>query len=50
MGKGVLIAFTVLGVGALALAGIDLLVEGHLPLITLALGGGAIVLTIGSQL
>jgi hypothetical protein len=33
----------------LALAGLDLIIEGHLPVMQIALGGGLLVLTIGSQ-
>ncbi|MDX2239684.1 MAG: hypothetical protein NW224_03270 [Leptolyngbyaceae cyanobacterium bins.302] len=47
---GILGVFTLLAIGLLALAGLDLIIEGHLPVMQIALGGGLLVLTIGSQL
>ncbi len=46
---GILGVFALLAIGLLALAGLDLIIEGHLPVMQIALGGGLLVLTVGSQ-
>lgn len=40
--------FALLAIGIFALGALDLLIEGHLPFVQLALGGGLLVLTIGA--
>lgn len=44
--KGVLGVFAVISTGMLALAGLDLIIKGHLPMMQIAIGGGLLVLTI----